>query len=404
MAKFSYKAKSVNGEEVAGVAEATDRFALAREMRSKDLTLISATPVFEKKDGRRSLLSWFQSVKLKDKIIFASSLSSMITAGLSLARALAVIEKQTTAKYFKGVVGALGEKIKSGESFSAALGAFPQVFPPVFVAMAAAGEESGNLPGALQVVGDQMQKSYDLKRKVRGAMIYPAIIVCVIIAIGILMMIFLVPNITALFKELNAELPLSTRVVMAVSDFLVNHSLIFLGGLLILIIATVKLLKTRAGRRLVATITLRLPVISKIAKEMNSAVTMRTLSSLLSSGVAMVEAISITRKVIQNPHYQDALDKAVADIPKGKVISSFFGEHEDLYPVLVAELAEVGEETGNLTGMLLKGATLYEEEVNQATKNLSTIIEPALMVLIGLAVGFFAVSMIGPIYSLSNAF
>ncbi len=404
MAKFSYKARKDDGTLVEDVKDSTDRFALAREMRADGLTLISAIPLVEKKENKWSPLVLINQVKQKDKILFASSLSSMISAGLSLARALSVIERQTESKKFKEVLHNILEKVKNGESFSNALGSFPNVFPPVFVAMVGAGEESGNLPGALQVVGDQMQKSYDLRRKVRGAMLYPAIIIVVIILIAILMMIFLVPNITSLFKELNAELPLSTRIVIGTSDFLVEHTFVFLFGLLVFVFGVVRLLRTTKGKRIVATIMLKLPVISKIVKEVNSAVTMRTLSSLLASGVAMVEAVNITKRVVQNPFYQDALTKAALDVEKGKVLSEFFKANDKIYPILVAELAEVGEETGNLTGMMLKGATLYEEEVNQATKNLSTIIEPVLMVFIGIAVGFFAVSMIGPIYSLSEAF
>lgn len=404
MAKFSYKARKDDGTLVEDVKDSTDRFALAREMRTEGLTLISAQAVEEKKESKWSPLVLTNQVKLKDKILFANSLSSMISAGLSLARALSVIERQTENKKFQEVLHSVLEKIKNGDSFSNSLAAFPNVFPPVFVAMVGAGEESGNLPGALQVVGDQMQKSYDLRRKVRGAMLYPAIIIIVIILIAILMMIFLVPNITSLFKELNAELPLSTRIVIFASDFLVENTLVFLIGLLVFVYGAFRLVRTEKGKRIIAKIMLRLPVISKIVKQINSAVTMRTLSSLLASGVAMVESVNITKRVVQNPFYQDALAKAAVDVEKGKVLSVFFKENEKIYPILVTELAEVGEETGNLTGMLLKGATLYEEEVNQATKNLSTIIEPVLMVFIGVAVGFFAISMIGPIYSLSEAF
>ena len=193
MAKFSYKARRDDGTLVEEVKDSTDRFALAREMRAEGLTLISAVTLIEKKENKWSPLGLINKVKLKDKILFANSLSSMISAGLSLARALSVIERQTENKKFKEILHAILEKVKNGESFSNALGAFPNVFPPVFVAMVGAGEESGNLPGSLQVVGDQMQKSYDLRRKVRGAMLYPAIIIVVIIIIAILMMIFLVP-------------------------------------------------------------------------------------------------------------------------------------------------------------------------------------------------------------------
>ncbi len=401
--RFRYKGKNQTGEESEGLRDAKDKFELAREMRSQGITLISAELVEEEKPGIKFSWSRFsRRVKMKDKILFASSLSSMISAGLSLARALNVIERQTQSKGFKEIIRTLEEKIKSGESFNAALATFPNVFPPVFIAMVAAGEESGNLPSALQTVGDQMAKSYELRRKVKGAMIYPAIIVIVIIVIAILMMIFLVPNITSLFKEMNVELPLSTRVVIFTSDFIAGSPLLFVGALIALALGFGFLVRSKPGHQAVAWTALHFPVIKNVAKQMNSALTMRTLSSLLAAGVGMVESITITSRVVQNPYYQTALAEAAKEIPKGKNLSVFFKDHENIFPVLVGEMAEVGEETGNLTGMLQKGASLYEEEVNQATKNLSTIIEPMLMILIGIAVGFFAVSMMGPIYSLSN--
>ncbi len=400
--KFKYRIRDKDGRETEGEREATDRFALARELRAEGQMVILAQPI---QKGIRSFLGKFTlgSVKMRDKIVFASNLSAMVSAGLSLSRALSVMARQTANKKFKAVIEGLEELLAKGDSLASALGVYPDIFPPVFTAMVSAGEESGKLPQSLQVVADQLMKSYDLRRKVRGAMIYPAIIIVVIIAIGILMMIFLVPNLTAIFKELNAELPLSTRIVIGVSDFLSQHTFIFLGGLLAFIIGVIYFFKSSRGKLTLDYLTTHLPLIKPIVFKVNSAVTMRTLSSLISSGVGMVEALSITGRVIQNHYYNDILAEGGAAVAKGKPLSAVFKLHEKLYPVLVGEMVEVGEETGKLSELLLKGALFYEEEVSQATKNLSTVIEPVLMVFIGIAVGFFAISMIGPIYSLSEA-
>lgn len=401
--KFKYRIRDKEGVETEGEREATDRFALARELRAEGQMVILAQPV---QKGVRSFLEKFTlgSVKMKDKIVFASNLSAMVSAGLSLSRALSVMARQTANKKFKAVITGLGELLAKGDSLASALGVYPDVFPPVFTAMVSAGEESGKLPQSLQVVADQLMKSYDLRRKVRGAMIYPTIIVIVIITIGILMMIFLVPNLTAIFTELNAELPLSTRVVIGTSNFLSQHTFWFLGGLLAFIVGVVSFFRSPRGKFALSYLAIHLPLIKSIVFKVNSAVTMRTLSSLLSSGVGMVEALTITGRVIQNHYYQAILAECGVAISKGKPLSAVFKLHEKLYPILVGEMVEVGEETGKLSELLLKGALFYEEEVSQATKNLSTVIEPALMIFIGIAVGFFAVSMIGPIYSLSEAF
>ncbi|MFH1170152.1 MAG: type II secretion system F family protein [Candidatus Vogelbacteria bacterium] len=400
--KFKYQARDKEGKEIGGECEATDRFALARELRAEGQTIISAQPVV---DSTVAALRQFfgGSVKMHDKIIFASNLSAMVSAGLSLSRAFTVMERQTKNKRFKSVIKGLATRLSGGDSLATALSIYPEVFPPVFTAMVLAGEESGKLPQALQVVADQLTRSYDLRRKVRGAMIYPAIIVAVIIIIGILMMIFLVPNLTAIFKDMGAELPLSTRVVIATSDFLSQHTLWALGGLLVLVGLVIAFFRSARGKLAKDYLAIHLPLIHPVVHKVNGAVTMRTLSSLLSSGVGMVEALHITGQVIQNHYYQAILAEGATAVEKGKPLSAIFKQNEKLYPVLVGEMIEVGEETGKLSELLLKGALFYEDEVSQATKNLSTIIEPLLMVLIGIAVGFFAVSMIGPIYSLSDA-
>jgi len=399
--KFYFKAKNAAGKEIDGEREANDRLALAHELRTEGLTPIVVKPIKGSKWWQISFGSG--RVAIKEKIVFAGNLSAMISAGLSLARALSVIERQSSSKTFRQVIASLSTKIREGQSFSAALAAYPKVFPPVFTAMVSAGEESGKLPQALDTVSDQMMKSYDLRRKVRGAMIYPIIIIIAIIAIGALMMIFLVPNLVSIFQELDTELPLTTRIVIWVSNFLSQHTLTFLLVVLLSVVGLTTFFRTAKGKRTSSWLVVHLPLISPIAKEFNSATSMRTLASLVASGVGMVTALNITEKVVQNDYYKTVLTAASAGVEKGQPLSTVFRENEFLYPPLVGELVEVGEETGKLSEMLVKGATFYEDEVNQATKNLSTIIEPLLMVVIGFAVGFFAVSMIGPIYSLSEA-
>jgi len=401
--KFSYTAVKKDGTETEGIKEAVDRFSLARDLREEGLTTTKVEEIKEKGKGGFSLGHLLGRVKIKDKIVFASSLSAMIGAGLSLSRALEIMERQTPNKKFKAVIASLIEKVNAGSSFSQALESYPNIFPPVFIAMVGAGEESGNLAQSVDIVRQQMAKSYDLQRKVRGAMIYPGVILSAIVGIAILMMMFVVPTITTVFKEFNTTLPLSTRFIIAVSDFVSGSPVIFLGVIAIIIGSLIYFFKTVIGKKVLAFIAIHLPAISQIVKNFNAAVTMRTISSLISSGVSMVQAITITNRVIQNSYYRAVLTDAVDSVQKGSPLSATFKAHENIYPILVGEMTEVGEETGNLSGMMLKGAEFFEDEVEQATKNLSTIIEPMLMIIIGIAVGFFAISIIGPIYSLGNA-
>lgn len=398
---FTYKAKKTTGETYEGKVEVENKFELYDQVRSERATLISYE---EKKAGFsdkfEKINNFFSRIKLTDKIIFARNLGAMIEAGLSLSRALSVMERQTRNKKFKMVLESLIDKVNQGQTFASALEAHKDVFPPIFISMVKAGEESGGLADSLKVVSSQLEKSYDLQRKIRGAMTYPAIIIGVMVLIGILMLMYVVPTLTATFKELGVELPLSTRIVVGTSDFLSSHVILSFAVLIAFAGGAVWSLRTKVGKRAFEWTILRVPVIKEMVKEANSARTARTLSSLLSAGVEVVHAISITKEVVQNSYYKSVLEEAEGAIQKGRPISEIFGEHEDIYPVLVGEMISVGEETGKLSDLLSQLASFYENEVEQKTKNLSTIIEPFLMVVIGVVVGFFAVSMITPMYSL----
>lgn len=402
--KYFFRARKETGEEVSGERDALDQLALSRSLRAEGLTPILAKAVTPKKNLADSILGLFvKALSLREKVLFADNLGSMITAGLSLSRALEVIERQGGSKHYKEVVHTIAERVKSGGSLHEALSARKDIFPPVFVAMVAAGEESGKLPESLAIISDQLNKSYELRRKIKGAMMYPAVIVCVIILIGILMMMYVVPTLTATFKDLGVELPLTTQMVIWFSDFVSAHKILSILLLPLLIVGGWRGAKFPVIRRSLERLVLRLPLISPMVRNMNAAVTMRTISSLVSSGVSMTESLQITEDVLQNHAYKKALVHARENVQKGIPLSQTFHTYEQIYPVLVTELAAVGEETGDLPGMLLKGAQFYEKEVDQVTKNLSTIIEPVLMVLIGIAVGFFAIAMLGPMYSLTDA-
>jgi len=397
----------MEGKELMAEREAVDRFTLARDLRDEGWVLIVAKDISKMKKswlGKLSLGSMFAGrINLKDKILFVNNLGAMVGAGLPLSRALAAISRQTKKKVLKSMLEAIGVRIGQGESLSRALSQYPETWPEIFTAMIGVAEESGKLPETLKTLGDQLSKTYDLKRKVKGAMIYPAVIITAIIIVGVLMLIFLIPILAATFAEIKVELPLSTRVVIGISNLLADHYLIFIVLVLGLGLGVWRFAKTKIGSRLLDQIIMKLPVIGELNKKYNSATIMRTVSSLIEAGVSLVESLTITQKVAGNVFYQEALVLATEKVQKGVTLSSIFNEHEYLFPIFVGEMTMVGEETGKLPEMLLRGAVFYEEDIDQATKNLSTIIEPVLMILIGIAVGFFAVSMLGPMYSLSSA-
>ncbi|MBI2096237.1 MAG: type II secretion system F family protein [Candidatus Taylorbacteria bacterium] len=401
MTTFKYKALRGGRELYEGVAEAADKFALYREIRARGDTALEAKE-FKEKNFIAGFLTGFGRIKTIEKIIMARNLGSMISAGLSLSRALSVLERQARKRRLKGVLSRLSEAVRSGKPFSETLASEPRVFSRLFVAMVRAGEESGRLAESLSSIATQMHSIYLLRKKIRGAMIYPAIIVSVIIIIAILMLIFVVPTLTATFNELKVPLPLNTRIIIAASSFLKDNLILSLSILIILIAGGAFALRLPAVKRLFEFVFLHLPIIGEMTKEANSARTARTLSSLLSAGVDMVFAAGVTAEVLQNSFYREVMERSAEVVARGDPLSRYFLAHEHLYPPFVGEMVSVGEETGKL-GELLSGiATHYETEVDQKTKDLSVAIEPILMVIIGAIVGFFAVSMIAPMYSLVN--
>lgn len=400
--KFSYKGRNKSGSVTTGLIEARDRVEAINAIRE-----LGVLPLFvNQKSGGFHIpnISFGPGkVKLSEKILFTKNLSGMLKAGLPLSRALQVLSRQTKNKFLQKIIQTLSETIDKGGTFSDGLAKYPKVFSALFVSMIRAGEESGGMPSALTEIGINLEKSYALNKKVKSAMMYPSIILCAIFLIGILMFIYVVPTLTKTFKELGAELPASTRLVIGLSDLISNHVLLLIAGigaLAFLVFLAFRLPRTKRG---IDWLVVRLPVIGTIVKEMNAARTARTMASLLSSGVSISRCISITKEVLQNIYYKKVMEEVEGVVEKGGAMSSVFKSQTKLYPVMVGEMIEVGEETGNLGSMLLDIAIFYEGEVDTKTKDLSTIIEPVLMIFIGAAVGFFAVSMLSPMYSIMDS-
>ena len=398
---FHYKIQNTAGKYEEGEIVAENKYTLANQMKSEGKTVIVINEVTKKKWGTIEI-SFLSRVKLQDKILFTKNLGAMIDAGMPLSRALDILIRQTKNVKFKKILQNIHEEITKGNSLSEALEKSPKVFSPLMISMVRVGEESGNLSESLRVVGVQLSNSYSLRKKVKGAMMYPAVVIAAMFIIGILMFMYVVPTLTVTFKEMETELPKSTQVVIFVSDTLAAHPLLIFSLIFGFIITLSVARKTRKGKRFFDVVSLHTPVLSKIIKDYNVALTARTLASLLSSGVGVVESLTITQDVLQNSKYKKVLAGAIIDVQKGIPLSSSFIENETLYEPLVGGMLEVGEETGQLSKMLEEMAEFYENEVSQATKDLSTIIEPILMVVIGTAVGFFAVSMITPMYSVMD--
>ena len=372
-------------------------------VRANEGSILFVEEVGEKQVALK-IFSFRKKIKAQEVIIFAKNLSVMIDAGLSVSRSLIILEKQLKNKNFIEILKSVGNSVNSGETLSNSLARHPDIFSNLFVSMVKAGEESGKLSNSLKTVADQLEKSNTLSKKIKGAMIYPTVIVSVMAVIGVLLMVYMVPTLTETFKGLEIELPLPTRVIIAISDFLRVNIILVLVAVVAVIFGFFSGLKTKKGKYVLDFIILHFPMIKTMAKEVNAARTARTLASLISSGVDIVAAIGITSNVIQNHYFKNLLDDAAKQVEVGELLSSSLSNSKGgLYPIFVSEMLAVGEETGKMTEMLDNVATYYENEVDQKTKDLSTIIEPVLMVFIGIAVGIFAIAMMLPTYSLVDA-
>ncbi len=400
MPHYTFKAKKGN-EIVKGEQDAKDRFELYKILKEEGEEVIS---VEEKKKSMNIEINlpFLSGIKMQEKINFARSLSSMIKAGLSMSQALSVMERQGKNKKVKQIIATLNEEIRKGKTLSEAMKAFPKMFSPLMIAMVASGEQSGSLSDSLGIVAIQMDKTHSLQKRVRGALMYPSIILLAMILIAIVLLTYVVPTLTKTFTELNVALPMPTRVVLWFSD-LIRYDFIYLVLAVVLIVVAIYSASRKvAGKKFLHYVILKIPVVGGLIQEVNVARTARTLASLLSAGVEVVESIRITGDIVQNVHYKKVLEEARVSVEKGEPLSKVFSAHEKLYPVFLGEMTSVGEETGKIGEMMYGVAVYYEDDVDQKTKDMSTIIEPFLMIIIAAAVGFFAVGMISPMYSLVN--
>ncbi len=400
MPKFIYTAKTIaDGATSAGEASAPDERTLAADLRTNGMLLTSAKEIREESQVQVRFLDRFMSVPLKEKMVFARNLAVMVSSGLVVVRAIKSLSIQTKNKTFKKILDDVHDEVQAGKTLSEALAKYPTVFSELFVNMVYVGEVSGNLESVLDVLALQLEKEQDLKSKVKGAMTYPAVIVVAMVGIGVLMLTYILPKITGVFKDMDVELPKTTLFIMGMSDFLREHAILSVAIVVFLLVGTKLFYGTVAGKRFFHFLFLRMPIVGNIVVKVNCARFARIYSSLLKSGVSVVDSLKIVSRTLGNVYYKDVLIEATEEIQKGTNLSAIIGAHERQFPILVSQIIEVGEETGKTEVVLERLAEFYEEEVNQITKNMSSIIEPVLMLLIGGGVGFFAVAMLQPMYS-----
>ena len=343
------------------------------------------------------------SVPLAEKLFFIQHLGIMLKAGISLSTALKTLAKQTTNKRFARIIADISRNVEKGVSFTESLKPHEKIFGQLTINMIESGEISGKLEEVLKRLYIQFKKNHELVSKVKGALTYPIVILVAMGGIGTFMMIAVVPKITAMFKDFNAELPLVTKLLIKFSDSLVANGLLYLVALVVVILIIVQLIKTKRGRYVFHGLLLKLPIFSPIIKKINLARFARTTSSLLRTDIMIIKSFQIAANVLGNVYYRDALMEISDKIKKGGTINEVIANYPKLFPPVVTQMIAVGEDTGELDYILEELAEFYEGEIDQTMNNLPAIIEPILILALGLVVGGMAVAVIMPMYTLTSA-
>ncbi|AKM78130.1 MAG: hypothetical protein UX49_C0003G0029 [Candidatus Wolfebacteria bacterium GW2011_GWC2_46_275] len=344
----------------------------------------------------------FTSVSLAERIMFVKHMSMMIHSGMTEVESLRLIRSQIRSKGFLKILDDIIGNIENGQSLSVALSHYRNVFGDLFINIIKIGEISGTLSENLDYLGLEMKKSQSLRSKVRGALIYPAVILAATIGVVGGLIFFILPKILPIFKSLKVTLPITTRALMYLSDTLRSHYILIGLGFILFIICLFVLRSIPTTRYIMHRMLLSTPIFGTISIGFNMANMTRILGMLLKSGEKIVQAVSITADASSNLVYKKALREAVVEVQRGKTLYAYFEEHEHLFPPTVSRMIEVGEKTGNLDNNLAYLAEFYENEVDEVTKNLSGILEPILLVVMGVAVGFVALAIITPIYGITQ--
>lgn len=400
MAKFKYSARDQQGKVVDGNLEAKNIASATDALHDQGLIVVSLKEAggidFEK-------LSEINvgGIPMKEKVIFMRQMATMVGAGLPLTRSLEIMIQQASNPKFKKILQNVLASIQSGKTLADSFRVEEDVFDQVTINLIEAGEESGNLENILEKIAVELEEKNALTRKIKSAMIYPAIILIVIVAVIVLMMLVLVPSMADMYKDFGSELPFATRFLMSMSDFFINYWWVILSVILVLVVGFKYYKDTPKGKRNIDKLLLKVPSLGTILSKIQLSQFTRILSLLLGSGVPIIKAIDLTASSLGNLMFRETLEEAKNEVEKGGPLAIPIARSE-YYPLLVSSMIAVGEETGEIDSVLAKVAEYYKEEVDTATSNLSSLLEPVFLVIMGLAIGFIAVAVYMPMFQLAT--
>ncbi len=403
MPLFKFIAKDATGKKFTGEVEAVDENALVKILQQERLTPIEVRSKDKQQGINLAILKIGKGVSTSEVVNFTRQLSTMVSAGLPLTDALLILQKQTKSNNFSRILGEVVSDVEGGLSLSQALAKHNNVFGIVYIKLIEAGETGGVLDKVLSKLAQSLEKEREFKSKTRGAFIYPAIVVTVMVVVMILMMIFVIPKLTGLYSQIGTQLPLPTRILIAASNFLRG----FWWLLIIVVAAGVYSLKvfskTPAGAKIISKFVLALPIWGKIRKTLILSEFTRTLGLLIGTGIPIISALKVVRDILSSPAYQDGIDKAISSVERGSPLYKPLTSDPN-FPPIISQMVRVGEETGKMDEVLGRLSLYFEGESENSIRNLTTALEPIILVILGLGVGVLVLSIILPIYNLTSQF
>lgn len=398
MIRFRFKAKTRDGLTRKGIVEAQSLASAANVLREQGLVIVELHEL----SASSSIFSMGNKVKFEDIVNFTRQLSTMIGAGLPLTDALSILQVQASP-VLQSKISQILRNIEGGSTFANALQAHPDAFSKVYVALIRAGESAGVLDTILVRLADNLESEREFRSKTKGALIYPVIVLIGMTVVGIVMMVFVLPKLTAMYQDFNAELPAITKALINTSNFLNKFWYVMVVGIFGALYALRLWKKTKSGAIAIDQLTLKIPIYGKIRLMVMMAEFSRTLALLASAGVALVESLSIVKDVVDSVILSQSLVVIAKDVEKGNPLATSLAKHP-AFPMIISQMVAVGEQTGKLDEILNRVAVYFEVESEHAIKNLSTAMEPIIMILLGVGVGFLIVAIIVPIYNLTSAF
>jgi len=401
MKKFKYSARDQQGKIVSGSLEAKDYDSVADILHDRGLIVVSVKESMGLNLERLAEIN-IGGVPMKEKVVFMRQMATMVGAGLPLSRSLEIMTQQTENPMFRRVLKDVLLSVQSGKSLSDSFRAQEEIFDEVTLNLIEAGEESGNLETILERLATELEEKNSLGRKLKSAMIYPTIILVVIIAVVVLMMIVLIPSMSTIYSDFDAELPAITKILMSMSSFFVHYWWAILVVLAVLIIGGKFYLDSDKGKRSFDKIILKIPAVGMIITKMQLAQFTRILALLLGSGLSIIKALELTGASLSNSMFRDTVMDAKSEVEKGGALAIPIARSE-YFPLLVSSMIAVGEETGEIDAVLTKVSQYYKEEVDVATTNMSSVLEPVFLIIMGLAIGFIALGVYMPMFQLSSA-